>query len=121
MAKSKNRFNVLRNEPVNKSAVNCDKQSDVDAMKTELKPPPIFIQGVTSYAEMLENLVKIVERDTFIIKSLANDIVKINVDTADNFRKLVKGLKYEKIAFSIHTNSSLNALIKLLPGICIIL
>ena len=48
---------------------------------------------------MLQDLTTTIGVDTFVVKALANNTVKINVDSTDNFRKLVHGLKTRKIAY----------------------
>ena len=49
---------------------------------------------------MLREIKNIVEDEKcFTLVSLANNVVKIVIDTPDNFRKMVKGLKAKKIAF----------------------
>lgn len=53
----------------------------------------MFIQNVNNFKEMVKSLNEIVYENCFTAKALLNDVVKINVNTPDNFRKLVSGLR----------------------------
>ena len=106
---SKTRVNMKNVPPTNtrnrfETLIN-DKKDEEPSANTELglerkdsKPPPIFIHDVTNYNAMLQDLTTTIGVDTFVVKALANNTVKIN-DSADNFRKLVHGLKTRKIAY----------------------
>ncbi len=61
-------------------------------------PPPIFLQNVTNFKLMAEQITKIIG-DTFLAKALANSSVKITVNTPDSYRKLVTELRTRSIAF----------------------
>ncbi len=73
--------------------------TQTETVKKPPKPPPIFIQGVTNFKAMVDTLIKFTEESSFTAKALVNDVVKINVDSPENFRKTVNGLKAGKIAF----------------------
>lgn len=61
------------------------------------KPPPIFVHGVTDYTKMVEALQDIVEIEQYKTKTMANNVVKINANTVDTYRKLVKFMKESNI------------------------
>lgn len=61
------------------------------------KPPPIYIYGVINYQEMINNLREIVEDEQYTSKTLANNTIKINCNTPDTYRKLVRLLREENI------------------------
>ena len=100
-----NRFNLLTDNVGGSSSTNSDTSKPANDIPDErpepkaVKPPPIFIQGVTCFKSMVEALAKFIDKSSFNTKALANDVVKITVDSPDNFRKIVKGLKDSNIAF----------------------
>lgn len=53
------------------------------------KPPPFFVSGVRSFS-MFKKLIELTEITPHEIKSLANNEIKITVNTADDYRKLRK-------------------------------
>lgn len=57
------------------------------------KPPPIFVHGVINYREMVKNFTAVLEEEQIITKALTNNVIKVNVRTTDNFRKLIKHMK----------------------------
>lgn len=61
------------------------------------KTPPIFVQGVNNFKEIIARLSKIISKDSCTIKSLASGAVRVNTDTTDNIRRLVKGLRNENL------------------------
>ena len=69
----------------------------------EPKPPPIFVHGVVNYREMVKQIQVLAEYEEYYTKSLANNVVKINCNTPDTYRKLVREFK-EKTYTTIHTN-----------------
>lgn len=93
---TKNRFEALVND---KKDENSNANTETGLERKDSKPPPIFIRDVTNYNAMLQDLTTTIGVNTFVAKALANNTVKINVDSADNFRKLVHGLKTRKIAY----------------------
>ena len=63
----------------------------------EPKPPPIFVHGVVNYREMVKQIHVLVENEQYYTKSLANNVVKINCNTSDTYRKLVREFKEKNI------------------------
>lgn len=60
---------------------------------TQAKPPPIFLQNVPDYAGMLKTLSKFIEIKKILTKSIANNAVKINVESSDDYHKLASSLR----------------------------
>lgn len=71
----------------------------VNNKKVDPKPPPVFIQGVMNYQEMISSILTVVKEDDYICRSLANNVVKINPKTIDSYRNLVKFLRSNNIVF----------------------
>lgn len=86
-----NRFAALSNV----TEVSHDKNSTTTTNTP--KPPPIFIHGVIKYNEMVKKITDILEEEQYHTKSLANNVVKINCQTPDHYRKLVKEFKEQNI------------------------
>jgi len=61
------------------------------------KPPPIYVYGVTNYCDMVKYLVGTLEEEQYYCKALPNETVKINVNTSDTYRRLVKRLQEDNI------------------------
>lgn len=74
-----------------------NEKSQNPARKSPL-PPPIFLQDVTNFLLMVQEITKIIGQ-TFIAKTLARNAVKITVKDIDSFRKLVRELNARKISF----------------------
>lgn len=68
-------------------------------LSKKISPPPIFLQGVNNYKSMLDNISKIIPKEHFITKTMANDAIKINIFEIDSYRKLVKEFLDRKISF----------------------
>jgi hypothetical protein len=66
------------------------------------KPPPIFIQGVQDYAEMVKHIQQIAEQEQYTTKSLANNVVKIKCESADTYRKMVREFQAQQIYYHIY-------------------
>lgn len=94
-----NRYTVLTDNDDNND-VNMQTNESTTATKpqtNEIKPPPIFIHGVTNFKGMVDNLAKITDDETYHSKALADNTVKINALNIDTYRKLIKHLRDEKI------------------------
>lgn len=74
-----------------------NEESQKPARKSPL-PPPIFLQDVTNFLLMVQEITKIIGQ-TFIAKTLARNAVKVTVSDSDKFRKLVRELNARKISF----------------------
>lgn len=61
------------------------------------KPPPIFVHGVQDFKEMTKQLEEIAKKEEYQTKSLINNVVKINCETPEIYRKLVKEFKEKNI------------------------
>lgn len=76
----------------------CETQANPTNKKpNDPKPPPIFIYGVTDYKAMVENLAEVTADETYFTKALANNTIKINPQTADTYRKLIRHLREANI------------------------
>ncbi len=75
-------------------------QDDVPTIrKKEPTPPPIFVQGVSNYTAMTGKVSQYIDNAKFTTKALANGVVKINVETVESYRKLVKEFRTKNVAF----------------------
>jgi len=61
------------------------------------KPPPIYVYGVTNHCDIVKYLTKALEEEQYYCKALLNKTVKINVNTSESYRKLIKRLQDDKI------------------------
>ena len=86
-----NRFDSL-------ATVEDNTQEPADAHQSEThRPPPIFVHGVTDYPKMIQALEATVEAEQYKTKTMANNVVKINVNTAETYRKVVRFMKDSNI------------------------
>jgi hypothetical protein len=67
-----------------------------DTSKREPKPPPIYIYGVNNLKAMLDNLAMVTENETYIVKVLPNNTMKIMPNTPETYRKLIQHVRDEK-------------------------
>jgi len=61
------------------------------------KPPPIYVYGVIYYRDMVKYLTETLEEEQYYCKALPNETVKININTSDSYRRLIKRLQDDKI------------------------
>jgi hypothetical protein len=61
------------------------------------KPPPIYVYGVTNYRDMVKYHTEILQEEQYYCKALPNGTVKINVNTSESYRRLIKRLQDDKI------------------------
>lgn len=65
---------------------------------SEPKPPPIIIESVVNYPQMLLSIETVLGKTEFLCKAISNNQVKINTNTIDAYRKLQHFLKQNNIA-----------------------
>jgi hypothetical protein len=77
---------------------NTKESADVQ-QRVNPKPPPIFVHGVTDYTKMIQALEAIVEAEQYKTKAMANNVIKINVNTTETYRKVVRFMKDSNIIY----------------------
>lgn len=92
---SKNRFDLLVNEGIPDDNVETSNSTP----RVIPKPPPIYIYNVNNYNDMMKAIATAINDEQYHTKTLANNTVKINVHTADTYRKLTRLLKDENVKF----------------------
>jgi polyribonucleotide nucleotidyltransferase len=88
-----NRFESLANADEN-TKESVDVQQHVNP-----KPPPIFVHGVTDYPKMIQALEAIVEAEQYKTKAMTNNVIKINVNTTETYRTVVRFMKDSNIIY----------------------
>jgi hypothetical protein len=83
----RNRFESLANADEN------TKESAVAHQSETHRPPPVFAHGVTDHPKMIKALEATVEAEQYKTKTMANNVVKINMNTAETYRKVVRFMK----------------------------
>lgn len=63
------------------------------------KPPPIFVQGVANYQQMVDSITPIIEKEQYTTKCMPGNNIKINVHSPDTYRKLVRHFQENKVVF----------------------
>ena len=84
---TQNRFETLVEEPLSTD------QSDKTQPPKIPKPPPIFVQGVLDYNKKIQSINEVAESEQFLTKCLTNNVLKLNCETPDTYRTLVKHFK----------------------------
>jgi len=82
------------------SLANADENTKESAdvhQRVHPKPPPIFVHGVTDYPKMIQALETVVEAEQFKTKAMANNVTKINVNTTETYRTVVRFMKDSNI------------------------
>ena len=75
-----------------------DDSNDGNPSSTKIyKPPPIFVDGIMNYGEMIKRIRDIAEDEQYCTKSLARSVIKINCMTPETYRKLVRYFKDNNI------------------------
>lgn len=90
-----NRFDVLNNDEDSREFQNSTNGEFTPNINENRKtnPPPVFVQGVVNFKGMFEKMSKFVPKDSIIVTAFTNNVIKLKIDTAGNYRKLVAGLK----------------------------
>ncbi|VEN54315.1 unnamed protein product, partial [Callosobruchus maculatus] len=83
-----NRFSPLTTE---------DDHSQNNTAKKIPRPPPIFVYGVINFPEMIKKLSEIVAEEQYITKSMPDNTIKINCNTPDTYRILVRFMRENNI------------------------
>ncbi len=102
---TKNRYELL-NVPDSLVAAR-DTQGTSEGSQTNTKepktirPPPIFIHGVVNYSGMVNTLTRFVKEEQLSLTVLSNNVVRVNLISADDYRQLVRELR--KLEISFHT------------------
>jgi hypothetical protein len=65
--------------------------------RKEPKPPPIYIYGVNNLKAMLNNLATVTENETYTVKALPNNTMKVMPNTPATYRKLLHHVRDENI------------------------
>jgi hypothetical protein len=87
-----------RFESLAKADENTKETADVQHSSNP-KPPPIFVHGVTDYPKMIQALTAIVEAEQYTTKAMANNVIKINVNTVEMYREVVRFMKDSNIIY----------------------
>jgi hypothetical protein len=93
-----NRFESLRDSTcdISQNGMSTNLKTPNTSSK-EPKPPPIYIYGVNNFEAMLDNLVTVTKNDTYAVKALPNDIMKIMPNTPETYRKITQHVRDENI------------------------
>jgi hypothetical protein len=75
-----NRYDLLIQQPETLS-------NEIDITPKISKPPPIFVQGVQNYSEMIKRTQNIAQQEQDLTKRLANNIVEINCKAPETTKK----------------------------------
>ena len=95
---TRNRYQVLTNNTQDESGENAGTTSET-IPKPHPKPPPIFVYDVVNYPKMVEQLKEIAEVEHYSTKSLANNVVKINCNTPEIYRRMITYMKERNIMY----------------------
>lgn len=75
-----------------------NKEQTEKRIETEPKPPPIFVEGVQNIQPLFV-LLDEVAKDSYTIKTLYGDQVKIQPATGENYTNIIQGLKAKQTNF----------------------
>jgi hypothetical protein len=91
----RNNFQPLANHSEN----NMEEETIAPQAEKDMKPPPIFLPGVTKVAPMIKALDELVSKTGYSYKCLNQDRVKLFPSTPDDYRKIVRGLTDLNVSF----------------------
>lgn len=92
-----NRFNGLASSA---DEDNDEQSTNKTADKTkEYKPPPVFLKNIVSYPDMIKQIKAGIESENFYSKTMSNGSVKVSVLNSDTYRKLIKYLNENHVAY----------------------
>jgi hypothetical protein len=93
-----NRYQVLTNNTQNEPEKNVGTTGEITP-KPHAKPPPIFVYDVFNYPKMIEQLTEVAEEEQYNTKSLANNVVKINCNTPDTYRRMITYMREHNVMY----------------------
>ena len=73
------------------SSLSEEQMEEADKQRTESKPPPIFISGVTNIKPLIE-LLNTIAKDKYLVKTLYNDQVRVQPTESSIYTTIVKAL-----------------------------
>jgi hypothetical protein len=65
------------------------------------RPPPIFVYDIINCPQMINHLAEVTEEENDSTRSMANNIIKINCNSPETYRKMIKFMK-ENIIYHSH-------------------
>ena len=74
-------------------------EEETSNTKTEPKTSPIFVQNMTNYTAMLNNIKTRINHTEFMCKTAANNSIKINTHSVEAYQKLVQHFKQNNVEF----------------------
>ena len=89
-----NRYDLLPNETVNE-----EETEDVNTTKKIPRPPLIFVYDVINYPQMINHLAAVTEEENYSTRSMANNIIKINCNSPETYRKMINFMRENNIIF----------------------
>ena len=89
-----NRYDLLPNEETNEAET-----QDGNSPKKIPRPPPIFVYDVINYPQMINHLAEVAEEESYSTRSMANNIIKINCNTPETYRKMIRLMKENNIVY----------------------
>lgn len=92
-----NRYGLLTDDSMQTDKLDDTNTNSVINRPRVHKPPPIFIYEVNNYRAMTDYLSSVIADEQYYCKALSSGTMKINVNTSDSFRSLIKQLKQDNI------------------------
>lgn len=92
-----NKFSTLSEGVINEDSPEQQDTAQESNQKIS-KPPPIFVDGVKQI-KPLTDLLKTLTQNEYEIKTLANDQVKISLNTSEKYTQVIKALAEKKTEF----------------------
>ncbi|PNF31804.1 hypothetical protein B7P43_G11362 [Cryptotermes secundus] len=89
-----NRYDLLPNETVNE-----EETENANTTKKIPRPPPIFVYDVINYPQMINHLAVVTEEENYSTRAMANNIIKINCNSPETYRKMINFMRENNIIF----------------------
>jgi hypothetical protein len=93
-ATTNNRYDLLPNEERKEAET-----QDVNATKKIPRPPPIYVYDVINYLQMINHLAEVAEEENYNTRSMANNTIKINCNSPETYRKMIRLMQENNIAY----------------------
>lgn len=98
--KSENRFEILAADDETEECTDTPADKDEKEMRQTIpKPPPIYVQSVKYIHILIDALNTTTAKDTYILKVLPNDEIKIQPTDSVTYTKIIKVLKLKNTQY----------------------
>ena len=104
ISRKKRKLNVSLSPPQAQGSKTSEPVKEKQKVKKIPLPPPIIVENVKNYQQFYDFLLSSLEKDSFTIKMLSGDSVKINTNNEDSYRAAATLLRQQSYLWHSYEN-----------------